>query len=277
MSNVAEQTNTLVALSNGYTIDRTGQIFNSKNKPLKNFLDNGTIKCNITLGTKRKNFLIALLVAQSFIDKDAKYVYFKDKNRLNTHSDNLITFKDRGEFMKHVWSTKETKGKIRQKTKLSIVPNEPEQPKPVAATKDVVELEFGKIALKSVPAYQCEDYKLFTDKSAAIHHQSILTVAKEQAKLAIDAMAGYALAEKIFLVAMNYTGKKPYENFKDVMDNNDDVKNLTTEKFFAGTHRFDSYDEAELHLKKSALQKNLPRKREDIIEYILNNQNLFKK
>lgn len=72
----------------------------------------------------------------------------------------------------------------------------------------------------AVVEYVAEDGMAFETLEAAAIHQRNVTAAKEVAQVVLDYNKGlYGVAEKAYLRVMHYDTDKPYENFRDVMDN----------------------------------------------------------
>lgn len=75
-----------------------------------------------------------------------------------------------------------------------------------------------------VQEFFAEDGKSFESLELAAIHQRTVTAAKEVAQVVLDYNKGlYGVAEKAYLRVMQYEGKPPYVNFRDVMDNNNGV------------------------------------------------------
>lgn len=90
----------------------------------------------------------------------------------------------------------------------------------VAEDKTVIAPESVYTTKTSVPEYLAEDGMAFETLEAAAIHQRTVAAAKEVAQVVLDYNNGlYGVAEKAYLRVMHYTTDKPYENFRDVMDN----------------------------------------------------------
>ena len=73
---------------------------------------------------------------------------------------------------------------------------------------------------EQVDEYVTEDFAIFPTMELAKWHQDAVYEAKNYAQIVLDHNGGYALAEKIYREKVVYNKDKPYENFRDVMDNN---------------------------------------------------------
>ena len=67
--------------------------------------------------------------------------------------------------------------------------------------------------------YVTEDGGVFPTKELAEWHQEKVSKGKGNAQVVLDYNGGWVLAEQIYLQEVVYRCPKPYENFKDVMDN----------------------------------------------------------
>lgn len=67
--------------------------------------------------------------------------------------------------------------------------------------------------------YITEDGGVFPTKELAEWHQEKVSKGKGNAQVVLDYNGGWVLAEQIYLQEVIYRCKKPYNNFKDVMDN----------------------------------------------------------
>lgn len=74
-----------------------------------------------------------------------------------------------------------------------------------------------------VKEYVTEDGAVFPNKELAEWHQENVAEAKNLAQVVLDYNGGYQLAEKVFQEKVKYNKAKPYEHFRDVMDNNKGV------------------------------------------------------
>lgn len=74
-----------------------------------------------------------------------------------------------------------------------------------------------------VKEYVTEDGAAFPTKELAEWHQENVAEAKNLAQVVLDYNGGYQLAEKVFQEKVKYNKAKPYEHFRDVMDNNKGV------------------------------------------------------
>ena len=76
---------------------------------------------------------------------------------------------------------------------------------------------------EQVDEYVTEDFAIFPTMELAQWHQDVVYEAKNYAQIVLDHNGGYALAEKIYREKVVYNKGKPYENFRDVMDNNEGI------------------------------------------------------
>lgn len=76
---------------------------------------------------------------------------------------------------------------------------------------------------EQVDEYVTEDFAIFPTMELAQWHQDVVYEAKNYAQIVLDHNGGYALAEKIYRERVVYNKGKPYENFRDVMDNNEGI------------------------------------------------------
>ena len=73
--------------------------------------------------------------------------------------------------------------------------------------------------------YVTEDGGVFPTKELAEWHQDKVSKGKGNAQVVLDYNGGWVLAEQIYLQEVVYRCPKPYNNFKDVMDNVSGVLN----------------------------------------------------
>ena len=73
--------------------------------------------------------------------------------------------------------------------------------------------------------YVTEDGGVFPTKELAEWHQEKVSKGKGNAQVVLDYNGGWVLAEQIYLQEVVYRCPKPYNNFKDVMDNVSGVLN----------------------------------------------------
>lgn len=88
--------------------------------------------------------------------------------------------------------------------------------------------EFYK-EIKGETLYVTEDGAKFPTKDLAEWHQEKVTKGKSNAQIALDYNGGYVMAEQLLLNEVVYNCPKPYEHFKDVMDNNNGVQEVVGE------------------------------------------------
>jgi hypothetical protein len=72
----------------------------------------------------------------------------------------------------------------------------------------------------AVEAHTTEDGAVFHNKDEAAEHQRYVAKGKSNAQVVLDHVTDYNLAEQIYFQEVKYSGKVPYLNFRDVMDNN---------------------------------------------------------
>mgnify|MGYP003582695833 CR=1 FL=1 len=89
--------------------------------------------------------------------------------------------------------------------------------------------------------YITEDGGVFPSLELAEWHQDKVSNGKGNAQVVFDYNGGLVLAEQIFLQEVVYCRDKPYENFKDVMENNKGVvSNIKTEECVFDKVNFDN-------------------------------------
>lgn len=73
---------------------------------------------------------------------------------------------------------------------------------------------------ETISEFVTEDFAVFPTRELAEWHQNTLTEAKSLAQVVLDYNGGYGIAEKVYQEKVVYNKQRPYENFRDVMDNN---------------------------------------------------------
>lgn len=89
-------------------------------------------------------------------------------------------------------------------------------------SKDVNDIASPIVYYKVIDAkeeYVTEDGGVFPTKELAEWHQEKVSKGKGNAQVVLDFNGGWILAEQIYLQEVIYRCPKPYNNFKDVMDN----------------------------------------------------------
>lgn len=134
-------------LPNGYTINKLGQVKNSKNKILKSYLSNsGYLFFNLKEDKKQKGIFLHRALAFAFIEKDSTkdFVNHIDGNKLNNNLSNLE------------WCTKSENTKHCYKLGLKI-----------ATVKDIWKGKTGKLHNRSKKVICVEDGKEYGSMSEA--------------------------------------------------------------------------------------------------------------
>lgn len=72
----------------------------------------------------------------------------------------------------------------------------------------------------AVEIHTAEDGAVFHNKDEAVEHQRYVAKGKSNAQVVLDHVTDYNLAEQIYFQEVKYSGKVPYLNFRDVMDEN---------------------------------------------------------
>lgn len=106
----------------------------------------------------------------------------------------------------------------------------PSQPAP--PVKAAINLPTDKQAkfytvVQGKTAFRTEDFAIFPTKALADWHQESVSKAKGNAQIVRDYNGGWQCAEAIFQQDAIYMAQKPYDNFRDVMDNNTGVVDLS--------------------------------------------------
>ncbi len=88
--------------------------------------------------------------------------------------------------------------------------------------------KFYKVTQGNV-TYTTEDGAKFPTRELAEWHQEKVTKGKVTAQIALDYNGGYVMAEQLFLNEVVYNCAKPYEHFKDVLENDQGVQEIAGE------------------------------------------------
>lgn len=195
----------------GFIIDR-GEVKYPK-------LSNDTVYVGSRTGWSSTNISFKTLICllNGYLPKGGQVLSLKD-NRFGYAPHNLVL---RNKFTDEI-------SPIDILEKVGSVQNESEQ-SPVETTTDEVERaniigDFTMYTKKEVvKEYVTEDGAVFPTKELADWHQENVSEAKNLAQVVLDYNGGYQLAEKVFQEKVKYNKAKPYEHFRDVMDNNEGV------------------------------------------------------
>lgn len=93
----------------------------------------------------------------------------------------------------------------------------------------VAEVPFPQFytTTEAVVKYITEDFAEFPTLELANWHQDNVSKAKGNAQVVLDFNGGWQLAEAIFGQDVKYNKARPYQNFRDVMENNTGIKDIS--------------------------------------------------
>lgn len=101
------------------------------------------------------------------------------------------------------------KSLVARQEKLALQPQVPETTSEVYYTHHL-----------AVESHTTEDGVVFHNKDEAVEHQRYVAKGKSNAQVVLDHVTDYNLAEQIYFQEVKYSGKVPYLNFRDVMNDN---------------------------------------------------------
>ena len=100
-------------------------------------------------------------------------------------------------------------------------------------TKEVTDTLLGKTLYtrkETVQEYVTEDGAVFPTREIAELHQKNVDDGKLMAQVVLDYNLGYVVAEKVYKEKVVYQKNRPYENFVDVIENNNGIVERASEE-----------------------------------------------